>query len=105
MRYIRIALYDLKAGGYDEVVSKAKASLLPVFQASPGFESFGVSEVDKTSFVSVSTWKTREQADAATAKAAEWVKVNSRDQFTLRQNYVGDLTIDADARIPAATVS
>ena len=104
MRYIRIALYDLKPGGYDEVLSKAKASLLPLFQSSPGFESFAVSEVDKTAFISVSTWQTREQADAATVKAADWVRANSREQFTLRQNYVGDLTIDADKRTPV-TVS
>ena len=105
MRYIRIALYDVKPGGYAEVVSKAKTTLLPMFQASPGFESFAVSEVDKTAFVSVSTWQTREQADTATAKAAEWVKANSREQFSLRQNYVGDLTIDADSRVPAVAVS
>ena len=104
MRYIRIALYDLKSGKYADVVNKANAGLLPLFQASPGFESLGVSEVDKDSFVSVSTWQTREQADTATAKAAEWVKANSNDQFTLRHNYIGDLSIDADARELAAAV-
>lgn len=104
MRYIRIALYDLKPGAYAEAVSKAEATLLPLFQSSPGFQSFAVSEVDTTSFVSVSTWQTREQADTATARAAEWVTANSREQFTLRQNYVGDLTIDADARTPGSAV-
>jgi heme-degrading monooxygenase HmoA len=104
MRYIRIALYDLKPGNYADVVSKANAGLLPLFQASPGFQSFGVSEVDKGSFVSVSTWQTREQADTATAKAAEWAKANSSEQFTLRHNYIGDLAIDADAREFAASV-
>jgi hypothetical protein len=105
MRYIRLALYDLKPGGYPEAVSKARTILLPLFQASPGFESFAVSEVDKTAFVSISTWQTREQADTATEQAAEWVKANSREQFTLRQNYVGDLTIDADARTPATAAT
>lgn len=104
MRYIRIALYDLKSGNYADVVSKAKAGLLPLFQASSGFESLGVSKVDKDSFVSVSTWQTREQADTATAKAAEWVKANSGEQFTLRHNYIGDLAIDADARDLATAV-
>jgi len=98
MRYIRIALYDIKPGTYGDVVVKAKAGLLPLFQASPGFQSLGVAEVGKDSFVSVSTWQTRGQADTATAKAAEWVKTNSREQFTLRDNYIGDLAIDADTR-------
>lgn len=74
------------------------------FQGSPGFETLGMAEVDKTAFVSVSAWKTREQADAATTKAAEWVKANSRDQFALRHNYIGDLTIDTDAREPATSL-
>ena len=104
MRYIRIALYDLKSGNYADVVSKAKAGLLPLFQASPGFQSLGVSEVDKESFVSVSTWQTREQAETATAKAADWVKANSSEQFTLRHNYIGDLAIDVDARELATAV-
>ena len=106
MRYTRIALYDIKSGGsYAEILSKAKAGLLPMFQASPGFETLGLAEVDKTAFVSVSTWRTREQADAATTKAADWVKDNGREQFALRHNYVGDLTIDIDAREPVASVS
>jgi len=104
MRYIRIALYDLKSGNYADVVSKAKAGLLPLFQASPGFQSLGLSEVDKKSFVSVSTWQTREQADTATTKAADWVKANSSEQFTLRHTYIGDLAIDADVRELATAV-
>jgi heme-degrading monooxygenase HmoA len=90
--------------GYNDVVSKANAGLLPLFQASPGFQSLGVAEVDKDSFVSVSTWQTREQADTAATKAAEWVKANSSEQFTLRHNYIGDLAIDADTRELATAV-
>jgi len=104
MRYTRVALYDIKSGGYPEVLSKAKAGLVPLFQDSPGFETLGMAEVGKTAFVSVSTWKTREQADAATTKAAEWVKANSNEQFALRHNYIGDLTIDTDAREPATSL-
>jgi len=104
MRYTRIALYDIKSGSYADVLGKAQAGLVPLFQNSPGFESLGVAEIDRTSFVSVSNWKTREQADTASTKAADWVKANSHEQFVLRDNYVGDLTIDTDAHESAATV-
>jgi hypothetical protein len=90
--------------GYNDVVSKANAGLLPLFQASPGCQSLGVAEVDKDSFVSVSTWQTREQADTAATKAAEWGKANGSEQFTLRHNYIGDLAIDADTRELATAV-
>ena len=40
------------------------------------------------------------QADSATAKAADWVKTNSRDRLSLRENYVGDLAIDVSSAKP-----
>ena len=97
MNCTRIALYDIKSGTFDEVVSQAKTGMAPLFQHSPGFLSYGVAKIDKAAFVSVSTWETREQADAATSKAAGWVKDNSQDRFALRENYVGDLAIDIGA--------
>jgi hypothetical protein len=97
MRCIRIALYDIKSGSFDEVVRQAKAGMVPLFQKSNGFVSYGVAQIDKAAFVSLSTGETHEQANAATAKAADWVKANSRDGFSLRDNYVGDLAIDIDS--------
>jgi len=98
MNCTRIALYDITSGTYDEVVDQAKAGMVPLFKNSPGFVFYGVAQIDKTAFVSLSTWETREQADAATTKAASWVTANSRDRFALRKNYVGDLSIDIVAR-------
>jgi heme-degrading monooxygenase HmoA len=101
MNCTRIALYDIKTGTYDEIVEQAKAGMAPLFQHSPGFVSYGVAQIDKNAFASLSTWQTREQAEAATAKAATWVKENSRDRFTMRANYTGDLAIDINAAQPA----
>jgi heme-degrading monooxygenase HmoA len=101
MRSTRVALYDIKSGTFDEIVSKAEAGMVPLFQHSDGFVSYGVAQIDETAFVSLSTWDTRAQADAATTKAAEWVKANGMDQFTLRRAYVGDLAIDAGILAPA----
>ena len=97
MRCTRVALYDIKSGTFDEVVSQAKTGMVPLFQHSHGFVSYGVAQIDKAAFVSISTWETREQADAATTKAADWVKANSQDRFALRENYIGDLAIDIAA--------
>lgn len=97
MNCTRIAFYDIKSGSFDDVVSQAKTGMAPLFQDSPGFVSYGVAKVDMTAFVSLSTWKTREQADDATSKAAGWVEANSQDRYALRENYVGDLAIDIEA--------
>jgi heme-degrading monooxygenase HmoA len=101
MNCTRTALYDITSGTFDEIVDQAKTGMVPMFEHSPGFVSYGVAQIDKTAFVSLSTWETREQADAATAKAARWVKDNSHDHFALRNNYIGDLAIDIDVRKPA----
>jgi len=98
MNCTRIAFYDITSGSYDEVVDQAKTGMAPLFQDSPGFVSYGVAQIDKTAFVSLSTWQTREQADAASATAAGWVTANAGDHFALRENYIGDLAIDIDAR-------
>lgn len=103
MRCTRVALYDIKTGTFDEVVSQAKSGMVPLFENSTGFVSYGVAQIDKTAFLSVSTWDSREHADSATAKAADWVKANSRDRYTLRENYVGDLAIDSGHREPSIT--
>jgi heme-degrading monooxygenase HmoA len=98
MNCTRIALYDITSGKFDEVATEAKAGMVPLFEQSPGFVSYGIAQVDDTKFVSLSTWQSHAQADAATAKAASWVKDHSHDRFTLRQNYTGDLAIDVRAK-------
>jgi hypothetical protein len=102
MRSTRVALYDIKSGTFDEVRSKAESGMVPLFQQSDGFVSYGVAEIDKNAFISLSTWETRAQADAATTKAAAWVAANFNDQFVLRETYVGDLAIDAGRAEPAS---
>jgi len=101
MRCTRVALYDIKTGTFDEVLSQAKSGMVPLFKDSDGFVSYGVAQVDKNAFVSISTWETRAQADTAATKAADWVKANGEDRFTLRINYIGDLAIDTGHREPA----
>jgi heme-degrading monooxygenase HmoA len=103
MRCTRVALYDIKSGTFEDVVSQAKSGMVPLFKESDGFVSYAVAQVDKNAFVSLSTWETRMQADTAAIKAAEWVKANSKDRFTLRINYIGDLAIDTGHREPAPT--
>jgi len=104
MRCTRVALYDIKTDTFDEVVTLAKSGMVPLFEDSDGFVSYGVAQVDTNSFVSISTWETRAQADEAAAKAADWVKVNSKERFTLRDNYVGDLAIDT-GRLESAPIA
>jgi hypothetical protein len=100
MRSTRVALYDIKAGTFAEIRDKAQAGMVPLFQHSDGFVSCGVAEITSNAFMSLSTWETRAQANAATTMAADWEKTNIEGQFTLRENYVGNLAIDAGKPTP-----
>jgi heme-degrading monooxygenase HmoA len=104
MRHTRIALYDIKSGTFDDIVSQARAGLVPLYKSSPGFLNLGVAKIDKAAFVSMSTWETREQAHKASVMAADWVKANSREHYSLRENFIGDLTIDTDTREVVGTL-
>ena len=103
MRCTRVALYDIKTGTFDELVGQARTGMVPLYKDSPGFVSYEVAQIGKRAFVSLSTWETRAQADAATAKAADWVKANAGGRYSLRENYVGDLAIDT--RLPEPVTS
>ena len=53
MRSMRVATYDIKSGtSFDEILSQAKTGMLPLFQQSQGFVSYGVAQIDKDAFVS-----------------------------------------------------
>lgn len=95
MRCTRVAIYDITSGTFDELVGKAEAGMVPLFQYSDGFVSYGVANVETSALISLSTWETKAQADAASTVAAAWVKENLAGRLALRKSYVGDLAIDA----------
>lgn len=90
--YVRMGIYSITQGTYDELVERARQGLAPILRDSPGFVFYSVTNVGAERFVSVSTWETREQAEAATAKSADWVSENLADSVELEENLVGEMT-------------
>jgi heme-degrading monooxygenase HmoA len=90
--HVRMGIYSITQGTYDELVEKAREGLAPIHRASPGFIFYSVTDVGDGRFVSVSTWESREQAEAATARSAEWVSENLADSVALEENLVGEMT-------------
>ena len=97
MRHLRIALYDMTSGTAEEAIEIARAGVLPLFQAQPGFERYEVGKLDTGGIVSFSVWDTAEEAQHAVELAASWVKENLADRITLREEHVGDLSWDVDS--------
>jgi hypothetical protein len=91
MEHLRVATYAITNGTFKDVADAAQTGMLHKFQAQPGFVRYGVADVGDKTCVSISLWKTREQADGAALVAASWVRENLSDRIELRSNYVGDL--------------
>ena len=90
--HVRMGIYSITKGSYRELVEQAREGLAPILRESPGFVFYSVTDPGGGRLVSVSTWETREQAEAAAAKSAEWVGENMGDSIELQENLIGEMT-------------
>jgi len=90
--HVRMAIYSITQGTYAELMERAREGMAPILRDSPGFVFYSTTDVGGGRFVSVSTWETREQAEAATEKAAQWVSENLADSVSLEENLIGEMT-------------
>jgi heme-degrading monooxygenase HmoA len=91
MKYLRVATYAITKGTFQEIAEAAEGGMLRIFQEKPGFLRYGLADVGDRTCLSISLWKTHEDAQAAAPAAASWVRDNLSDRIELRSNYVGDL--------------
>ena len=91
MQYVRIASYKISKGTFAEIVEIAKGDMLSLFKAQPGFIRYGIADTTDMTFLSISLWETRTQAEAAAPMAANWVREHLADRVELRSNVVGEL--------------
>ena len=90
--HVRMGIYAITSGTYDELIEQARQGLAPILRDSPGFVFYSTTDVGGGRFVSVSTWQTREQAEAAAARIAEWVSQNMADSVALEEHLIGEMT-------------
>ena len=90
--HVRMGIYSITHGTYEELMDQARQGLAPILRDSPGFVFYSVTDVGDGRLVSVSTWESREQAEAAAAKSAEWVSENMADSIALQENLIGEMT-------------
>jgi heme-degrading monooxygenase HmoA len=91
MAHVRVAVYQIKPGSANEIVQKAQSGMLPIFRQQPGFVAYEGVVTGDTEVVSISTWESVEQAQAAVQIAASWVRENLADAIVSVTNHVGEL--------------
>ena len=90
-KHIRLAIYDLTKGTFDEVAGLTQDGMLPIFSTQPGFIEYGVADLGQSKLASITVWETREQAEKSVGVASTWVRENISDRVKLVTSYVGDL--------------
>ncbi|HEY3586162.1 MAG TPA: hypothetical protein VGK85_03370 [Myxococcaceae bacterium] len=90
--HMRMAIDRITQGTYPELMERAREGMAPILRDSPGFVFYSTTDVGGGRFISVSTWETHEQAEAASQKAAQWVSENLADSVSLEENLVGEMT-------------
>jgi heme-degrading monooxygenase HmoA len=91
MAHMRISVYKVTSGSVQEVARRAESGMLAIFRQQPGFIAYEGVGVGTETIISLSTWQTAQQADAATRQAADWVGLNIASMVQLQSNYVGDV--------------
>jgi heme-degrading monooxygenase HmoA len=90
--HVRMGIYAITQGKYEELRENAREGMAPILRDSPGFVFYSLTDVGDGRFVSVSTWETREQAEAASTKTAQWVRENLAGSVSLQEELIGEMT-------------
>ena len=91
MAHVRVAVYRIRPGSASEIVRRAREGMLPIFRQQPGFVAYEGVVTGDEEVVSISTWESAEQAQAAVHMAANWVRENLADMIVSVDNHVGEL--------------
>jgi hypothetical protein len=94
MQHFRIALYDLTSGTAEETVEIARAGMIPLYEAQPGFVRYDVGVLDDGGVLSFSIWETGAEAQKAVDLAADWVAANLSERIKIREQHTGDMAWD-----------
>jgi heme-degrading monooxygenase HmoA len=97
MQHVRIAAYRMTQGSPEDTATIAEEGMLPIFRSHGGFIGYSLVKVDDANVLSVSVWQSHQDAEEATALAADWVAANIADRVMLTWTSVGDALFNANA--------
>ncbi len=91
--HARVGIYKIKPGTLDDTLAKARAELLPQTREQPGLQRYTVVLTGPDSFISLSAWETREQAEQAAETLSGWVKENVGPTVVSMENHIGEVVL------------
>lgn len=91
--HARVGLYKVKPDTLDASLTKARNELLPKMREQPGIKRYTVVRTGPDSFISLSGWETRSQAEQAAETLSGWVKENMGQTVISAENHIGEVLI------------
>jgi len=101
--HARVGFYQVTPGTLDASLEKARNELLPRMREQPGLQRYTVLITGPDSFISLSRWETREQAEQAAETLSGWVKENMGPTVVSMQNHIGEATLTHGQTAPDKT--
>jgi heme-degrading monooxygenase HmoA len=89
--HVRMARYSF-SGDAADLARRAQAGMLPIFQASSGFQAYSLAE-SEGEVLSFSVWESAEAAEAAHQLAADWINENMAGELELLERRTGELLL------------
>lgn len=101
--HARAGFYQVKPGTLDASLEKARKELLPMMREQPGLSRYTVLITGPDSFISLSRWETREQAEKAGETLSGWVKENMGPTVVSIENRIGEAWLTHGQTAPDKT--
>ena len=74
--YIAIRRMKARSGLLDEAIRQIEDAFVPLIRSTPGFVEYTLMQVAEEEGITISVFKTQEQAEESNRRAAEWVSQN-----------------------------
>ncbi|MHB8645471.1 MAG: antibiotic biosynthesis monooxygenase [Thermomicrobiales bacterium] len=101
--HARVGFYQVKPGTLSASLEKARAELLPRMREQPGLSRYTVITTGPDSFVSLSRWETRAQAEQAEKTLSGWVKEHMGPSVVSMESHIGEATLTHGQTAPDKT--
>ncbi len=74
MKHVRVGVYQFNPEfSTEEVARRTRELTLPVYQQQPGFVAYDAFHIEGDTWISVTTWESQQQAEAAADRIAAYI--------------------------------
>ncbi len=91
--HAHVGFSTLTPGALDASLTRARNELLPWMRAQPGLRCFTVVVSGPDSFIALSGWDTRAQAEQAVERFSGWSRTSLGQSVTSVENHLGEVTM------------